>query len=423
MDVKESKGSSTVALFSWAMYDWASGSFSAIIQTFVFATYFTEQVASNNTVGSIYWGLINAAAALVIAFGGPVLGSIADYTGRRKLWLGFFTLLCVFSTAFMWFVIPGRIALGGILSFFGIIGIEYAFIFYSAMLTDLAGTKRTGNWSGWGWGMGYAGGMLSLILCLVVFVQPATPWISMETGVRATFLLSALWYFVFSLPLFVFTPDLSVRQAGAFQSIRSGLSKLKETFHQRKDYKNIIRFLIARMFIIDGLTTLFSFGGVYAAAVFGMNQAEILLFGISLHVSAGIGAFVFAWLDEWIGSKKVMMISLICMIIPLFIVLFVYDSFYFWWFGIFIGIFVGPVQAAARTWMVKHSPASLQNQMFGFVALSGKATAFFGPFMTSLMIYLTDSQRVGMSVIPIFLLLGAVILLTVSDTKDLYGEK
>jgi UMF1 family MFS transporter len=415
MAEKKIKSSNTKGLISWAMYDWANSSFSAIIQTFVFAAYFTEQVASNDTQGSILWGFINSAAAIVIAIGGPILGSIADYTGRRKSWLGFFTLLCIVSTALMWFVIPGRIALSFILAVLGIVGAEFSYIFYDAMLPDLAGPKKVGRWSGWGWALGYAGGMLSLIISLVVFVQPPTPWISLQTGVRATFVFCAFWYFIFSLPIFLITPDLSVKQMNAVESIKAGLNKLKETFKQRKNYKNIIRFLLARMFIIDGLTTLFSFGGVYAATVYGMNQAQILLFGITLHVSAGIGAFVFAWVDDWIGSKKLMLLSLICMIIPSSILLFVNNSNYFWGIGMFLGIFVGPVQAASRSWMAKNSPKDLQNQMFGFVALSGKATAFFGPLMTSFIIYFTNNQRFGMCVIPLFLLFGGILLFTVKD--------
>ncbi|MFQ5730218.1 MAG: MFS transporter, partial [Waddliaceae bacterium] len=304
----------TKSLLSWAMYDWANSSFSAIIQTFVFAAYFTKHVAANETLGSAQWGFVNGIAALIVALGGPILGAIADHGKHRKLWIVSFTYLCILATSLLWFVSPNPSSapLALFLVGLGIIGSELAFVFYNAMLPGLTGPDRIGRWSGFGWSLGYAGGMACLILALFTFIND-TPWIQLDHKnafhVRATFSLVAVWYFLFSLPMFLFTPDTSGKGKNIRKALREGTQELWQTLANIRCYGHIVRFLIAHMFYIDGLTTLFAFGGIYAATKFGMNAQEILLFGISMHVTSGIGAACFAWVDDIIGSKRLIILS------------------------------------------------------------------------------------------------------------------
>lgn len=400
------------SLLSWALYDWANSSFSAIIQTFIFAIYFTQTLASNPTNGGALWGLLNGVAAIVIAILGPILGAIADHGGSRKSWLGFFTTLCIICTTLLWFVCPNSTTLTYpfFVTFISIIASELAFIFYNAMLPSLAPPNQLGRWSGWGWSFGYVGGMCSLVFSLII--------LQYGVDVRYTFILCAVWYFLFSLPLFFFTPSTSGKGKPAMQAVHDGIMELLQTLNEVRRYKEIAKFLIARMFYVDGLTTLFAFGGVFAASEFGMNQSEILLFGITLNISAGIGAALFAWVDDWIGPKQLILISLVGMSIPTLWLLLTPSLFLFWTLGISAGVFVGPVQSASRSMMAHLAPKHLQNEMFGFFAFSGKATSFLGPMLVSLLILQFESLRIGLLVVVVFYLIGAAIMTTVKPVSQ-----
>jgi len=416
---------STLSLFSWALYDWANSSFFAVIQTFVFATYFLKSVAQNDTLGSTQWGNIIGAAGLVIAISAPFLGAIADQLGRRKPWIAWFSLICILATAGLWFVKPSQkfVDLALILVFLGTIGSEFAIIFYNAMLPDLAPPKRMGRWSGWAWGLGYAGGLACLVVALFVFVDVNHPPFGLDKAtaehVRATFILVALWYALFSIPLFLFSDDRQRTGLKMGEAVKSGWLQLKASIKNIRKFKHIMRFLIARMIFIDALATVFAFGGIYAAGTFNLGQKDVLLFGIGLNITAGIGAAIFAWLDDKLGSKRTMILSLIGLIITTTTVLLVTTVTWFWVFGLALGIFVGPVQAASRTYMAHVAPPELQNQMFGLMALSGKVTAFAGPVLVGWLTFFAGSQRVGMSIIVVLFLVGLSILYGVPDADDM----
>lgn len=423
MDSKN-KSADRWQLFSWAMYDWANSAFFAVIQTFVFATYFINSVAENETLGSNQWGNTISAAGLVIALGGPFLGAIADQMGRRKPWIFGFSLLCIVATAGLWFVEPSNsfLVLALVLIFLSTVGSECAIIFYNAMLPDLASDETMGRWSGWSWGLGYAGGLACLLVALFVFIDVEQPPFGLDSAqaenVRATFILVALWYAVFSLPLFLKTPDASATGIKLKEAVRSGWKQIRESIRQVRAYKNIVRFLVARMIFIDALATIFAFGGIYAAGTFDFTERDVLLFGIGLNLTAGLGAAVFAWIDDWLGSKLTIELSLVGLIITTSAVLLVTSITWFWTFGLLLGIFVGPVQAAGRTYMARVAPPELKNQMFGLFALSGKATAFLGPLLVGWLTYLAGSQRLGMSVIVLFFIIGLLLMRTVSKAVD-----
>ena len=407
------------ALFSWALYDWANSAFFAVIQTFVFATYFVSSIAESDASGSAYWGNTIGAAGFVIAVLGPVLGSIADQTGRRKPWILGFSLLCILSTGMLWFVEPSNDFLfpALILIFLGTVGSEAAIIFYNAMLPTLAEDRRMGRWSGWAWGLGYAGGLVCLVMALFLFIQVDTPPFGLDTAdaehVRATFVLVAVWYLLFSIPLFTSTPDTERRPISMREAVRRGWEQLKTSVKNVKQFRPILRFLIARMIFIDALATVFAFGGIYAAGTFEMGERDVMIFGIGLNLTAGLGAGSFAWIDDWLGSKKTILISLAGLIATTTAVLLVQAELWFWVFGLTLGIFVGPVQAASRTYMGRIAPGELRNQMFGLFALSGKVTAFVGPILVGWLSYLAGSQRIGMSVIVLFFIIGLALMLGV----------
>ena len=403
--------SPAAGLWSWAMYDWANSGFAALVQTFVFAAYFTRAVAENETLGTAQWGNMMGLAGLVIGLGGPVLGAVADRTGSRKPWLGLFTGLCIAATACLWFVTPApsSVALALVLAGVGTIGSEYAMIFYNAMLPDLARPSAIGRWSGWGWGLGYAGGLVLLVLALYGFVEQGA-WFGVPRTealhVRAVMPLTAAWYLVFCLPLFFFTPDGRGTSAPLGRAVGEAVAQLRDSLRRVREYRDIGLFLLARMLYNDGLTTMFAFGGIYAAGTFGMSPSEVIVFGIGLNVTAGLGAASFAWLDDRLGPRRTILLSLAGLIAPGAIILLVESKTLFWIFGLALGIFVGPVQASSRSYLARVAPAEVRGEMFGLFALSGKLTSFMGPLLVGWLTLASGSQRVGMGAVVVLFVLG-----------------
>ncbi len=407
----------TGLLWRWALYDFANSAFPTVIETFVFAAYFTRTVAPDAVTGSALWGLAVGIAGLAVALLGPICGAIADHGGGLRRWLIATTALCVLPTAALWWVMPHSPHLTFALLLVGLatIGMELASVFYNALLPRLAPADRIGRWSGWGWGLGYAGGLLCLLLALFGFVREGA-WLPLPrddaSHVRATFVLAAVWFGLFALPLL--TARLPGRDASAGRpGLTAGLRELWRTLRGLARQGPLLRFLVARMLYTDGLATLFAFGGVYAAGTFAMTETQVLAFGIGLNVTAGLGAAAFAHLDDHLGSRNTIVIALLALLLAGAGALLVQSVTGFWVAGLALGIFVGPAQAASRSLLARMAPPAQRNQLFGLFTLSGKATAFLGPLLVGAVTLGSGSQRAGMAVILGLWLVGLALLLTV----------
>jgi UMF1 family MFS transporter len=228
----------------------------------------------------------------------------------------------------------------------------------------------------------------------------------------------ALWFFLFSLPLFFWVPDISEETKPLRRAVRLGWRELMTTLKRLPSEKNIFLYLFSHMIYTDGLNTLFAFGGIYAAGTYGLNFEEVILFGITMNVTAGIGAISLGWLDDLMGSKLTVIISLLCLTVLGLPILFLHNKYWFWGIALLLCIFVGPVQSASRSLMVRLiAHKEMSTEMFGLYALSGRITAFVGPWLLGMMTLLSGSQRVGMATVLIFFLAGALLLLPVSDVK------
>ena len=409
---------------AWALYDWAATPFFAVIITFVFAAYFTQAVAANEIDGTAQWGFAIALSGLVIAILSPMLGAIADVGGRRKPWLAAFTGLGALVIALLWLVQPdpGFVLLALVLIFLANTLIELGQAFYNAMLPDLALKSTIGRWSGRGWSLGYLAGIIALTLLLFGIIRPEPPPFGLDADtaepIRVAGPFIALWLVLFALPLFLFTPDKPRTGLPASQAMRHGLGNLWRTLRGLGLQSQVLRFLIARLIYNDGLNTLFAFGGIYAAGTFGMTTQEIILFAIMLNVSAGIGSFSFGFLDDRLGSKKTVLIAIGGLAIFGIAALLAQEKTTFWVLGVLIGLFVGPAQSASRTLMARLAPPDQRTEMFGLYALSGKLTAFMGPFLFGAATSLFQTQRAGMAMVVVLLTVGGVLLLLTVREPD-----
>jgi UMF1 family MFS transporter len=410
------------AILAWCLYDWAFSAFPTVVTTFVFATYFVRAVAPDPVSGAASWGAAQSAAGLVLAALASPVGALADAAGgRRRLWLGVSAGAMAVCTALLWTVgpAPGFVPRALLLAAVGTVAFELAGIFYNAMLTDVAPQGRIGVVSSLAWGFGYIGGLACLATCLYGLIQPSVPPFGLDRAsaepVRAAALAAAAWTVVFGWPVLIFAPpnESPARRAGLrviFASAGRALGALwRAAVHDRV----LGRFLVARMLYADGLTTLFAFGGIYAAGTFGMGAREVLLLGIALNLAAGVGAILAALIEDRVGPRTVVAAALALMIVFGVAILLVHRPASFWMLACGLGLCIGPAQASSRSFIARIAPPERRNSLFGAYALSGRITGFIAPAALAAVTAASGSQRVGMGVVVVFLAAGLLMLLRV----------
>jgi len=291
------------------------------------------------------------------------------------------------------------------------VAFEIATIFYNAMLPRLARPERVGLLSMLGWGAGYAGGLCCLALCLLLLGEADRLGLDRTRfqHVRACAVLAASWILLFGWPLLAWSPE-NAAAAPWRMALREGVRGMRATWRDALREADLRRFLLARAFYTDGLVTLFAFGGIFAAARFGLDARGVLGFGIRLSVAAGVGTLAFAFLEDAVGAKTTILVSVLAVAVLGTGVLLVPHRGEFMLLAMALGLFVGPAQAASRSMMARLAPEQARAAYFGLFALSGRVTAFAGPAVLSAVTWATGSLRCGMATIVLFLLIGAALL-------------
>ena len=401
-------------IFAWCLYDFANSAFTTLVVTFIYAAFFTKVIAPDEVTGTWLWSRSVSITAVTVGLLSPLLGALADRGGYRKRFLGFFTLVAVVGACLLYTAMPGQVFKALFWFTVGNIAFEMGGVFYNAFLPDVAPPDRIGRISGYGWALGYVGGLTALGLALVGFVDTDTPWFGLSKEayqhIRATNLLVAGWFAVFSLPLFLWVGERPARPGASGAPLSDSFRRLATTLREIRRYPDIVRLLLARLFYADGLNTVFAFGGIYAAGTFGFTFEELLFFGMVLNVAAGLGAFALGFVDDWLGGKRTIQISLLGFVAATATALLTGRRMFFWGAGLLIGLCGGPNQAASRSLMGRFVPADKRNEFYGLFAFSGKATAFMGPFLLGELTRFFGSQRAGMAVVLVFFVIGLALI-------------
>ncbi len=419
-------------VWAWGLWDWGSAAFNAVITTFVFSVYLTSDAFGPDADTALGWSL--AAAGVLVALLAPVSGQRSDRTGRRTFWLGVNTALVVVVSASMFLVTPSvdRLWLGLLLLAGGNVFFELASVNYNAMLAEVSTPSTVGRVSGLGWGMGYLGGIVLLLVVYVGLISPEVGWfgVSADNGlnVRVTMLFCAVWTLLFSLPVLLTVRDDRSRRIprtsgpggtrGRVARIGESYARLFESVRDlwRTD-RNVVWFLGASAVFRDGLAGVFTFGAVLAAGSFGFTTSGVIVFGIAANVVAGLATIGFGVLDDRIGPKRVIVGSLVLMIVSGLAVFALHSGgqIVFWTFGLLLAVFVGPAQSASRTFLLRLTPPGREGQIFGLYATTGRAVSFLAPalFAVAIVIGTRLSGAENASEAQYFGILGIVLVLIV----------
>lgn len=432
------------AVWGWMLFDWAAQPFHTLIITFIFAPYFAAHVVGDATRGQAIWGYGMAATGFAIAVLAPVFGALADTKGGRRRWLMLFSVIYFVGACTLWWAMPGAQNLWPILLAFGIslAAIEFSATFVNAYLPEIAPRDMLGQLSGSGWGLGYVGGLLALILVLVLVAEGpnGTTLIGISPvggldpatfeGTRSVGPISAIWYAVFVIPFLLWVPE---RQIPASGSTRSALGDLGRTLRKLPERKSFMSYLASSMFFRDALNGVFAFGGIYAIGVLEWSTIQIGTFGIAAATSGAIGAWFGGRCDRAVGPYPVLVVSILLLIIACLLAVGTQRSsvlgfevsatsglpdIAFLICGMMFGAAGGSLQSAGRTALVQQADPARLTEAFGLYAFAGRATAFIAPLAIAITTDLTGSQRAGILPVIALLVIALLLLALVRNKPD-----
>lgn len=410
-------------ILGWCMYDFANSAFTTLIVTFIFSTYFVKAIAADEVSGTVVWTRAVNVSAILVALSMPVLGAIADFSRRKKRFLILATAQTLVFTALLFFMKPGMVLAAAIVFVLANVAYEGGQAFYNAFLPEISTSKNIGRISGYGWALGYLGGLLALVLALGMTQGGWLPSAN-HLDVRATSLLVVAWFGLFSIPTFLFLRERGVAkpvEPGTY--VREGILRVTETFRHLRRYREAAKALLARLVYNDGLVTIFAMGGIYAATVFDFSFEGVIVLGIVLNVAAGAGAFLFGFVNDRIGGKRTIAITLVVLSIAAVIGATAETRTGFWLAAIGIGLMVGPNQSASRSLLGVMTPEDRHGEFFGFFAFSGKLTSVAGPFLYGTAVASTGNHRIAMAAIVAFFAVGLVILMFVDEEAGIEAAR
>ena len=395
----------------WTLFDFANSSFATIIVAFVFAVYFKKVVASNLPIADFYWSASINISMIIVAVLSPVLGAAADFFGSKKKYLAFFTGLCIIATGLMYFIAEGMILEGMVLFIAANIGFQAGLGFYDAFLKEITISEFYNKVSSAGYAIGYLGSLISLA---AVFILKDTP--------RLTFVVCSVLFLIFSLPIFLFVKEQSTGENQVdgrhwYDFIKIGLQRTSDTIKHIGKYSNLRKFLISYFLYIDGVNTVIFFSAIYAQTTLGFSIMELVIFFVIVQVTALIGSYLFGYLADKFGTKKILSLTILGWIVLTITVFFSQGKTSFMIIGAFAGFFLGSSQALSRSFMSTLIPDFKKTEFFGFYSLFEKTSTILGPLTFGLVSWLTADQRIAVLSITVFFVLGYLLLSKVKENK------
>ena len=390
-------------VLSWCLFDFANSSYSAVIAAVIFQVYYINRIVSNEGgKGDLWWGAAISASMLFVSLSSPFLGGIADYAGSRKRLLAAYTAVCIAAVACFAALTPGAVITGFLLIVLANIGMEGGLVFYNSFLPQIAPADHQGRVSSWGFGVGYAGSILSLLIAL-----------PLAQGGRFGLIwpITAAFFAVFSLPAFLLLPrdqttrDLSAPQA-AVMGFKNACSTLSEIWRRREQRK----FLIAYLIYEDGVNTVIVFSSLLAAVTFGFSQGELIWLYLVVQVTALAGAFLLSKPMDTLGPKKIVSASLLLWTLVAVLAFFVSTKGQFWVVACIAGMGLGSVQAGTRAFYTQFVPKEKEAEYFGVYSLVGKSSAILGPLVFGEVSSAFGSQRPAILAVAAFFIAGLILL-------------
>ncbi len=440
------------------MFDWASQPYNTLLLTFIFGPYFAEVLSNQGIAAGVepslakanaqgVWTLGLTISGLFIALLAPILGAVADSTGRRMPYIYVFSLLYVVGSGSLWLAYPDASNTTLILAFFiiGLIGMEFATAFTNAMLPELGGPDEIGRISGSGWAIGYVGGLVALVIVLFFLAENAQgrtligikPLFGLDTslreGTRSVGPFTALWYAVFMIPFFLWVQSNQPKNVKVRGSVKEGLEDLKKTLRKLPESPSFAAYLGSSMLYRDGLSGMYTIGGVYAYGVLGWSVVDVGIFGILTVTFGAIFAYIGGFADSRYGPKPVITTCVILLCLAALGIVSIsreallgfpvaetstLPDIAFYVNGAIIGAAGGVLQAASRTMLVRQANPNRMTEAFGIYALAGKATAFLAPALISLATAISGSQRVGVSPVLGLFLIALLLLIWVKPEGE-----
>ena len=395
--------------------------------TVVYSVYFRDAVvgAADNR-GDRLWGVANFLAMAVVAATSPVLGALSDFSGKRKFFLVATTLQTVTATALLALVGPGDIGLGIGLYVVASIGFEAGYVFYNSFLPDVSTPQSIGRVSGWAWAVGYAGGLLSLVMVGPLIKRPLRDAAGIldpaaVSGRQISFVLVSVFFLIFAIPAFVWLRESKPlgRLKGLAAYAMVGFRRTAETLRHLGRYRDTGRFVLASLFFTDGITTVISFSAIYATTTFHFTSGDMVILFLVLNVVAFPGALIAGHLADRFGPKRTLMGSLWLWVVTILVGFAAQDRATFYGMACLAALGMGSTQAVGRSFMAQISPPSRESEFFGFYVLSGKFASMFGPLVFGFVSEATGSQRIAvLSLLPFFLL-GLALMFKVDERRAL----
>ncbi len=389
-------------IISWTLFDFANSSYSAVIAAVIFPVYYTNVIVGNEAgLGDVWWGRAISLSMAIVAVSSPFLGGIADIGGLRKRFLFLYTALSVLAIQSLSVLERGMVVEGFLLIVLANLGMEGGLVFYNAFLPRIAPSEYQGRVSAWGYMVGYAGSIASLMLALALIQRGHGAW---------TWTMVAVFFSICSIPAFLFLPgDAGEREPllrCALKGFRQALGALREIVRRREPGKFLISYLIYE----DGVSTVIVFSSIFAATTLGFQPRELIFLYLAVQATALAGSLVMAKpIDSW-GPKKVVMLSLALWTSVAVAAFFVYSKHHFWFIATFAGLGLGTVQAASRAFYSQFVPAGKEAEYFGIYSLVGKSSAIIGPIVFGYVSSTFQNQRPAILSVAGFFLIGLMIL-------------